>query len=136
MMDLNEKHTIMENQKKRMFIVSFGNSRHYKVEYTPKAGDSKSAAMEPMVKYENELNSYLAEKYPGDSFAYYTTPRITEVDPKRADEFRNYPNLDQAAVDDIKRELNREVEVMNDARMRDNNDGWGNIGSTPATNDE
>lgn len=112
-----------DTDKRRMFIVSFGNGREYKVTYEP-ATDGP-AVLSPFVSLEKELNDYLARRFPGETFAYYTTPRVTEVDVRHEASYADYPTFDRAAVEDVKRELTREIEVMNSDREQNDNDPWG-----------
>lgn len=111
-----------DTDKIRMFIISFGDSRKYKV--TVKAKDHEGA-LAPFVRTEKELNRFLSDKFPGETFAYYTTPRITEVNPEHADRYESYPEFDDKAVDEVKEVLVREVMVMNDNSERNANDPWG-----------
>lgn len=106
---------------RRMFIISFGDSRKYKVTVS-----DKKEALAPLVRTENELNQFLAREFPSEAFAYYTTPRITEVDIAHEDEYAAYPEFNSKAVADVKKELVREIEVMNSDRELNSNDPWGN----------
>ncbi|MCM1005438.1 MAG: hypothetical protein NC402_04000 [Prevotella sp.] len=119
----NTEHT----PKRRMFIISFGDSRKYRV-IIDNSGNKDALA--PIVKTENELNAFLAKEFPGDTFAYYTTPRITEVNAEHEAKYAQYPVFDDKAVADVKKELVREIEVMNSDRRLNSNDPWGtgNVG--------
>lgn len=108
----------------RLYIISFGDSRKYRLFYDPQTGNAKSALL-PFVEYENELNDYLSKQFPGETFAYYTTPRITEVEADHADRYASYPEFDSRAMDEVKKELVKEIKVMNDNRERNSNDPWG-----------
>lgn len=110
---------------RRMFIVSFGNSRQYKVTYEPNRDGG--SALAPFVSLEKELNDYLAGRFPGETFAYYTTPRVTEVDVKHEANYADYPTFDRSAVEDVKRELTREIEVMNSDKELNSNAPWGEV---------
>lgn len=112
-----------DTEGRRVFIVSFGNSRKYKVTYEPKR-DGKSV-FGSLVSLEKELNDYLAYRFPGDSFAYYTTPKVTEISVEHEAGYADYPPFDHAAVEDVKRELAREIEVMNKDKELNSNDPWG-----------
>lgn len=107
---------------RRMFIVSFGDSKKYRI--TIESRDNKNA-LAPIVASENELNKFLAKEFPGETFAYYTTPRITEVSIDHAGRYESYPVLDDKALSDVKKELVREIEVMNSDRRLNSNDPWG-----------
>lgn len=108
-----------DTDTRRMFIISFGDSRKYKV-IVDAAG--RESALAPFVRTEKELNSFLAHEFPGETFAYYTTPRLTEVNPAHADRYASYPDFDDKAVAEVKAELMREVKVMNENRKLDADD--------------
>ena len=110
--------------KNRLYIISFGDSRKYRLLYDPATGSAKGA-LEPFVDYEKELNEYLAKEFPGDTYAYYTTPRVTEIEESMVSEYDDYPLFDRRAMEEVKRELVREIQVMNDNRERNSNDAWG-----------
>lgn len=118
----NKFKIMKDTEKRRMFIISFGDSRKYKV--TVEA-DGKDGTLAPFVRTEKELNRFLADRFPGETFAYYTTPRLTEVSPEHADKYSSYPEFDDKAVAEVKRELVREIKVMNDNRELNANDPWG-----------
>lgn len=120
-----------DTNKRRIFIVSFGNSRQYKVTFEPRNREETDRGLAQMAHYEKELNDYLAKKFPGDTFAYYTTPRITEVSVDNEAKYEDYPTFDERAVEEVKHLLEREIEVMNDDRMLNSNDPWG---TTPSVN--
>lgn len=108
-----------KNGRNRLFIISFGDSRKYRVEIN--AGETRT----PFADYEKELNDYLNAQFPDEPFAYFTTPRITEVEYAHKPDYAAYPEMSRAAMDDIKHELLREVRVMNATRRLDSNDAWG-----------
>lgn len=103
---------------KQYFLVKFGDSRVYRVEYDGKEIDGKHDDS-PLVRVEKELNDYLRKEFPGDTFAYFTTPKVTEISPEHEAKVREYPELDARAVNDIKHILRTEVETM-EAVRRDN----------------
>ena len=108
-----------------MYIISFGDSKKYKILVDNNENEN---ALAPIVETENELNRFLAREFPNDTFAYYTTPRITEISPEQEAKYASYPAFDDKAVADVKKELVREIEVMNADHRLDSNDPWG----TPA----
>ncbi|MCM1320081.1 MAG: hypothetical protein NC217_06825 [Muribaculaceae bacterium] len=111
-----------QDKERRMFIISFGDSKKYRIIVD---NDDNEHALAPVVKTENELNRFLAREFPNDTFAYYTTPRITEVNPEHEAEYASYPKFDDKAVADVKKELVREIQVMNSDRRLNSNDPWG-----------
>lgn len=97
-------------EKKRLYIVSFGDSRKYRYEYE---GDDRAGDLvhsDPFAAVEKELNDYLSARFPGQTFAFFTTPRATEVSPSHESMFGEYPMLDAKAVGELKEQLAREVE--------------------------
>lgn len=108
----------MENRK-RYYLVSFGDSRVYRLAYNDDNGSRHNGA--PFVRVEKELNDYLNKEFPGGTFAYFTTPKVTEISPAHEAAYRDYPELDSKAVDDIKHLLRREVETMESVRMDNDN---------------
>lgn len=108
---------------KHLYIVSFGDSDKYRLSYTD--ADLEGADKDsPLVKLENELNAYLKERFPESTFAYFTTPKVTELDPSHESQYMQYPELDAAAIEAIKKVLVKEVEEMNSARELNDNAPW------------
>ena len=60
------------NEADRLYIIAFGDSRKYLLP----AKENEDA----VTNLERELNEYLSSRFPGENFAYFTTPEITEVD--------------------------------------------------------
>lgn len=111
----------MENTEKRLYIVSFGHSDSYEIYGT------ESAVKERLSAIESELNSYLGGLFPEDTFAYYTTPRVTEVEPGHAARYEGYRKLDEEAVESIKKVLVNEVRNMNDQNELDSDAPFANV---------
>lgn len=108
----------MENTK-RLYIVSFGDSRKYRMFYD---GDMAAASHNPLLtEVEQELNAYLKEKFPEDPSTYYTTPKVVEVDWNARGDYESYPILDKDAVADLKGVLTREIKDMNSVDELDDN---------------
>ncbi len=110
----------------RLFIVSFGDSRQYRMEYADARDPHALVHSAPFTEIENELNSYLKEKFPDETFAYYTSPKVTEVEWSHRDQYESYPVLDAKAIDDIKKLLVKEIEDMNDNRVLNDNAPYAN----------
>lgn len=123
---LYENQIMKTTENTRLYIISFGDSRKYRLLYNPESGIAESALL-PFVKYEKELNEYLSQQFPGDTFAYYTTPRITEVEISHADQYASYPEFNDDVMDDVKKELIREINVMNANRLNNDNAPWADI---------
>lgn len=81
----------------------------------------------PLEEVEKEIKDFLEKEFPGEALAYYSTPKITEVDPSRPDEYEKYPVLDKIEVEKIKTELKRQVEVRNDDNTLDSDAPFSNI---------
>lgn len=103
------------DSKKRLFIVSFGNSREYRLEVS-NSGDSVSLLhRDPLEKVEAEIKEYMAARFPGQSLAYFENAKATEVNPDDT-RYAGYPVLDDKAIGEIEKELVTEVEVRGDDR--------------------
>lgn len=105
----------------RLFIVSFGDSRQYRMEYVDALDPKALVHSAPFTGIENELNDYLRKEFPDETFAYYTSPKVTEVDWSHRDKYADYPVLDAAALDSIKKLLVKEVRDMNANRVLNDN---------------
>lgn len=114
----------MENTK--IYIVSFSDSNKYLLK------DSQAEADSRMVAIEKELNEFLAEKFPEDTFAYYTTPKVVEISPDREAEFKGYEMLDAQAVEAIKKELVDEIRNMNANKKMDLNAPFADVNAAAA----
>lgn len=108
-------------KKNRLFIVSFGDSRKYRMEYSDALDPQALVHSAPFTEIENELNSYLKSEFPDETFAYYTSPKVTEVDWSHRDQYSDYPLLDAKAIDSIKKLLANEVRDMNANRQLNDN---------------
>ncbi len=110
---------------RHLYIVSFGDSDKYRFSFTD--SDLEGARKDtPLVKLENELNAYLKERFPESTFAYFTTPKVTEIDPSHESQYMQYPELDDKAVEAIKKVLVTEVKEMEAARELNDNAPYAN----------
>ena len=109
---------IMENNTK-LYIVSFGDSRKYRLSFVEKeaADGLHHSDLSPLASIEKELNDYLATLFPDGNFAYFTSPRVTEVEWEHRDRYKDYPLLDADAVEEIKGVLAKEVRDMEANRV-------------------
>ena len=105
----------------RLFIVSFGDSRQYRMEYADANDPNALVHSAPFAKIEEELNDYLKAEFPDETFAYYTSPKVTEIDWSHRDQYASYPVLDASAIDSIKKLLAKEVREMNANRELNDN---------------
>lgn len=100
----------------KLYIVSFGDSDKYRYEYKEEASADPLKRVDPLAGVEKELHDYLAGLFPGRTFAYLVTPRITEVSWDHRAEYADYPVLDAKAIEQIKDVLAREVRERADLR--------------------
>ncbi len=115
----------MENTK-HLYIVSFGDSKQYRIEVSDDKvnGVAKDTRL---VQFENELNEYLKQEFPEGTFAFYTTPKVTEISEAHRDQFESYPPLNEEAVDEIKKVLVKEVKVMTADKQLNDNAPWNTV---------
>lgn len=114
----------MENKEKKLYIISFGESRKYRLLVDPAEADGSEKKTSPLVYYEKELNDYLAEKFPGDTYTYFTTPKVEEVYVSHLDQYADYPEFTDEALETVKEELVREINVMNADRELNSDAPW------------
>ncbi len=104
----------MEN-KSRLYLVSFGNSRKYKVE-TPDGSYAK------INEVRDEIEKFLKEEFPSDGgLKYYREPHVVDVPADEAEKYTDYPELNAEAVAQIKETLCTEVKNMADQEQLDSN---------------
>ncbi|MDE7510342.1 MAG: hypothetical protein K2M62_09480 [Muribaculaceae bacterium] len=115
-----------ENNNEKIYIVNFGNSDRYIIRENPAGEASKLAAIEA------ELNAFLRSKFPDETFAYFTTPKVEEINPDQVGEYENYPALDAEAVEAIKKVLEDEVENMEANRKLNDNSPFANVNPAAA----
>lgn len=111
----------MEDSVKKLYIVSFGDTRKYRYSCTVKKGSDAMHHDAPFAKLEKELNDYLKSQFPNQTFAYYTCAKVTEVDPSHEAKYADYPPLDADAVENIKKELVREIREEDATKMLNDN---------------
>ncbi len=108
----------MEN-KERLLLVSFGDSRQYRFQYKEDADETELSHRNHLEAIERQLDEYLTKEFPGKTFAYYITPKVTEVMMKDAAEYAEYPVLDDAAIKEIEQVLKTEIINRGDQRELD-----------------
>lgn len=99
------------DMKHRVYIVSFGDSDKYVVEFDDKDNVDPYHHTNPLTGVEKELKDYLDSLFPGQPTAYFTTPKVIEVDRDHKDKYEGYPPLDAKAVEEIKAVLKRGMEM-------------------------
>lgn len=114
--------------KKRLYIVSFGDSDKYRYEYTePEGADALLHRPDPFQPLEKRLGEYLAKRFPGKSFADLISARATEVLPGHAGRYAGYPLLDEKAISRIEEILSNEAANREDQKELDSNAPWADI---------
>ncbi len=104
----------METAKKHLYIISFGDSNKYRL-----VTDCDAQHISRLADYEKQLNDYLHGLFPGETFAYFTTPKVEEISMAHADQYASYPELDDKALEDIKALLKTELENREDQKEMD-----------------
>lgn len=120
------ENTANTTGNKKLYLVSFGHSDTYAL------SASHEEATVCLDRIEAELNAALKSRFPEDTFAYYTTPRVTEVDADHSSEYAGYPALDEKAVEAIKKVLETEVQNMNDQNQLDSDAPFANVNPAAA----
>ena len=113
-----------QNTSEKYYLVSFGNSSTYILHATASGKDSL------LTKIEAELNGFLRDKFPDEAFAYYTAPRVEDID--NSADYASYPRLDAKAMEDIKDVLSREVSNMESQNRLDSNAPYANVNPAAA----
>lgn len=101
--------------KIKTYLISFGNSDKYVLR------DTETGEKSALTRIESELNAYLRERFPDETFAYFTTPRVDEISSEDTAGYEEYPRLDKKAIDSIKVVLDREVMNMEANTLMDRN---------------
>ena len=115
-----------ENKTEKIYLVSFGNSEKYLLR------DNEAGEKSILTRLEAELNSYLRSRFPDETFAYYTTPRVDEVPASEIGKYIGYPELAAQAVAGIKEVLAREVEDMQSTSEINDNAPYANVNPAAA----
>ncbi|MDE6011028.1 MAG: hypothetical protein K2F87_06265 [Muribaculaceae bacterium] len=114
------------DNRQKLYVVCFGDSDKYIIR--DNAGDEKSK----LASIEAELNEFLRAKFPDETFAYYTTPKVEEISDANASQFASYPELDDKAVEAIKLVLEREVADMEAQKDLNDNAPFANVNPAAA----
>lgn len=97
-------------EKKKLYIVSFGDSDKYLMEYNVPDGATDLVKPNPFEKIEKRLTDFLHRAVPeAEDITYFTSPRATEVAASHRSRYSAYPPLDEDAVVHIEKVLLREV---------------------------
>lgn len=110
----------------KIYLIRFGNSDQYILRDNAEGEKSKLANIE------GELNAFLREKFPDETFAYFTTPKVEDIPLENADQYASYPELNAKAVEAIKKVLEREVLDMESERILNDNSPFANVNPAAA----
>lgn len=114
-------------ESKGIYVVSFSDSKKYILKESP---EKERIRLEEI---ENILNKFLTGEFPEETFAYYTTPKVEEINESiAATEFAGYPVLDDNAVEEIKRELEQEIKDRDADRVLDSNAPYSDVDAEAA----
>lgn len=116
----------MENRE-RLLLVSFGDSRQYRFRYTEDPEETTLSHRNHLESIERRLDDYLTAEFPGKTFAYYITPKVTEVSINDAAEYNDYPVLDDAAITEIEKILKTEILNRGDQQELDLNAPYADV---------
>lgn len=112
---------------KRLFIVSFGNSQEYRLEVDSHLEPKELRHSNPLESVEESIKDFLEKEFPGQSLAYFETPKATEIKWKDREKYAGYPILDDKAIANIKSVLKREVEIRQDNQMLDSDAPYSDV---------
>lgn len=116
-----------QNALEKIYLVSFGNSDKYVLR------DTEAGEKSLLTRIESELNGYLRDEFPNETFAYYTTPRVDEIsNEENMERYSSYPKLDAKAVEIIKKVLAREVKDMESNSILNDNAPFANVNPAAA----
>ncbi len=114
--------------EKKLYIVSFGNSRKYRMDYTIPTDADPLRKPNPFADIERQLTAYLRREAPEASdLAYFTSPKATEVRPEHAQQYSSYPPLDARAIQEIEKLLLKEVRMRLDNRLENSDAPYSDV---------
>lgn len=103
----------------KIYLVSFGGSDKYILRDYASGKESK------LTRIEAELNAFLKSKFPDESFAYFTSPKVQDI--SNPDDYKGYPELDAKAIENIKGVLTDEVENLESQQLLNRNAPFANV---------
>lgn len=110
----------------KIYLVSFGHSDKYILR------DSESGEKSRLTQIESELNAFLRQQFPDETFAYFTSPRVDEIGEAGAEKYASYPKLDSKAVEAIKKVLVKEVKDMESTEIINSDAPFANVNPAAA----
>lgn len=114
-------------ETKKLFIVSFGDSRKYRYEYIDRTEGTSMNHADPLKEVEKEMRDYLEKEFPGQSLTYYYTPKVTEVNMSDSSKFAEYPELDKIELEKLKADVKRQIEVRGADNLLDSDAPYSDI---------
>lgn len=113
--------------KQRLYIVRFGNSAAYRLEFSGTKDELKASRR--LKDVEDTLAAYLTGHLPVCGHVrQLTTPVIHEVEPEDAAKYAGYRELDAEAMEALKHVLLTEASNYQDQKELDRNAPFANIG--------
>lgn len=100
--------------KKKLYIVSFGDSRKYRMWYEVPEGVDSLHKPDPFSAISERLKEKIhAECSEAGNLAYFVAPRATEIEPSHESKYASYPELNDEALAEIEKEVLKEVRERN-----------------------
>jgi len=119
---------ITNTMKKKLYIVSFGDSDQYKYRVGIPDSEISASHSDPVEKITVQLTERLNAALPdAKNLKEIVSPKVTEVSPEDIGRFAAYPELDEKALADIEKELVRETEVRASLHELNNNAPFSDI---------
>ncbi|MDE6811166.1 MAG: hypothetical protein K2J15_02320 [Muribaculaceae bacterium] len=115
-----------KSQEEKLYLISFGNSDKYVLR------DTESGEKSSMMRIEADLNAFLRSKFPDETFAYYTTPKVEEISEEGSEKYESYRKLDADAIEEIKSVLVKEVENMESNQELNDDAPYANVNPAAA----
>lgn len=109
------------DKRTRLLLVSFGNSKQYRLEYKVPEKATALHKPSPVENIEEEVRQYLEKEFPGQYLAYFTTPKVEEMSLGHKATFDTYPPLNADAIKEIEYVLSEEVKVQEANRRLNHN---------------
>ncbi|MCM1378025.1 MAG: hypothetical protein NC186_06225 [Prevotella sp.] len=101
---------------KKLYIISFSDSRKYRLETAIPEGAERSIEKKPIEDIEAVVKDYLKKRFPDEPLAYFFTPRVEEISWEHRDQYADLPELNDEEISLIEKELAGEVEQMEAVR--------------------
>lgn len=104
-------------ETKKLYIVSFGNSRQYLMEHTVPSGSDQLHKPDPFAAVEATLRAFLSRHLTEEGdFTYYTSARATEICGGHRERYAGFPVLNGNAIREIEAGLLKEVKSDRESR--------------------